>query len=415
MEASVNTLLMAVGGALCALVSVVALRGQLAGWRRKVSLKKRREVSQQAFYQELLETAAKAKARLQRERPWEGIRPLLVTAVVDECTDVRSFYLADPEGKPLPPFLPGQYLTFHLPADASKPDAKVVRCYSLSDRPREEYYRVSVKRFEGGAGSHWLHDNVQAGNLLPVAAPAGDFTFQAERKTPVVLIAGGIGITPIVSMLNTLLHTGSKRDVYLVLGMRNGSEFPFQQHLLQVLEAAPHVRPFFAFSQPQDNETVGEDFHHIGHVTLDYLREVLPSNNFRFFLCGPPRMMQTLVPGLLDWGVPDDRVHFEAFGPASIQLAGERDIASQAIGMKVRFAQAASEAVWSEECQSLLDLAERSGVPIESGCRVGNCGRCVTRVMEGQVTTLKSPGAQAPAGACLACISVPTSPLVLDV
>ena len=430
MDASVNTLLMAGGSALCALVVARGLWSLRLDWQRVAARRKRREASRSAFYENVASVARMARERIARERPWEGNKLLRVMAIDEECDDVKSFYLADPDGKPLPPFLPGQYLTVDCTPPSTEdsepepPKKSVVRCYSLSDRAHEEFYRITVKRClppsedpdaPPGAGSSQLHDGVQVGDLLPIGAPSGQFYLDSNDNSPLALIAGGIGITPILSMLNTLAHADATQDIYVVLGMRNGQEYPFRQHMAELAERMPNVRLVVAYSQPTDVEQQGQDYDHAGRVTVENLQEWLPLSDLRYYLCGPARMMQSLVPGLLDRGVADDQIHFEAFGPASIPLRQtSEDIAQQAIGLSVKFAARDSEAVWSAECESLLDLAERAGVPIESGCRVGNCGRCATPVVEGQVTTVKTPGTPPPKGACLACISIPTSPLVLD-
>ncbi len=157
------------------------------------------------------------------------------------------------------------------------------------------------------------------------------------------------------------------------------------------------------------------EFQHEGRLTIEYLRQTLPSCNFPFYLCGPAEMMQSLVPGLLEWGVPDDQIHFEAFGPASVRLPSDKNPAAEAIGKQVRFERQQQAVVWGADDETLLDVARKHGVPVESGCRAGNCGQCAVRLLSGKVATLKTPGAAPPEGHCLACISVPDGPVVLDV
>lgn len=419
MDASLNTLMQLAGAAACAVVAAVAARDGWSWWQRRRARLGAREADRQAFAQLAAAVARKARLRDERRRGWEGVRPLRVVAVVDECRGVRSIYLTDPEGRRLPDFLPGQHLTVHLPITPGL--APEVRCYSLSDRPREESYRISVKRVPpkepGGApglASGWLHDRIDVGDTLMCGAPSGDFYLSPDESTPAVLIGAGVGVTPLLSMALQRAHEGVDRDTYLVLGARNRDELPFRSTIEQLRTVSPRLKVVVALSQPEAAATIGVDYQHAGRVTIGFLRSLLPSNNFRFYVCGPPPLMHELIPGLLDWGTPDDQIYFEAFGPSSVPRRDGEDPAAAAVGLPVRFAQRGAEAVWSEDCQNLLDLAERSGVPLESGCRVGNCGRCATPVVEGSVKTIRRPGAATPAGKCLACISVPTSPLVLD-
>ncbi|MEM1304972.1 MAG: FAD-binding oxidoreductase, partial [Planctomycetota bacterium] len=362
MEASVNTLLQLGGAGACATVGAIAVRDGLTWWRRRQRLHARRLEDRRAFRDQVALTARRARMRAGRQLAWQGTRPLRVVAVVDECRGVRSFYLADPDGRPLPDFLPGQHLTVHLPTPSNS--SPTVRCYSLSDRPREESYRLTIKRCPPpsdaagappGVGSNWIHDRVRVGDELTVGAPSGDFYLDPSSNAPLVLVGGGIGVTPILSMALALAHRGLERDVNLIVGVRSRDEFPLRDAVEQLREASPRLRVFVVCSRPEASLIDGHDYQHRGHVTVDYLRAALPSSNYQFYVCGPPRMMQTLVPGLLEWGVPDDAIHFEAFGPASVPRQSEEDLAAEAVGLLVRFARRDAEAVWPEQCQTLLE------------------------------------------------------------
>lgn len=421
MDASFNPLLFVAGAGACALVVVGGGGTALSLLRRRSSIRSRRRQSHDAFLEQVERTAERARAELNRSLAWDGVRPLRVAAVVDECDDVKSFYLASTDQRPLPPFLPGQYLTLHVPCASG--GKQVVRCYSLSDRPREEYYRCTIKRqgppgdqpeLPPGIGSNFLHDHVHTDDILGCEAPRGPFYLATQGDEPVVLIGGGIGLTPMVSMANTLAQTNPTRRVYLFAGVRSRDEFPFRDHLKSLAESLPDLTLYSVYSRPTQQDIEHRDFEHHGRITVDYLRTVLPSCNFPFYLCGPPALMQSLVPGLLEWGVPDDQIHFEAFGPASVRLPSERNPAAEAIGEPVRFERQGKEFVWQAGDDSLLDIAVKHGVPVESGCRAGNCGQCAVKVLAGKVATLRTPGATPPEGHCLACVSVPDGPLVVD-
>lgn len=386
------------------------------GLRRRREQNKRHLQQKRALAQEVATVAAQARARQHRGMAWEGLRALRVAAIVDESRDVKSFYLTADNARPLPEFLPGQYLTLHLPSAGG--DKPVVRCYSLSDRPRDEFYRISVKREApagrpAGAASGYLHARVQVGDVLQAQAPRGAFFLHADRTGPVCLVAGGIGVTPLLAMLLELERQRSPREVYFFLGVANRGAHPFKVLLEEVAQRHPRLRLFVAYSRPTEESVFGRDYQHAGRLSIDYLRSALPSSHFDFYLCGPAGMMQSLVTGLEAWGAPATAIHYEAFGPATVRRAGA--IAQAEIGSTVRFARSGRESVWGAEDRSLLELAERAGVQMESGCRTGACGACATKIVSGMVTSTKPAGAEAPAGCCLACISIPSGPVVLDV
>jgi ferredoxin-NADP reductase len=344
-----------------------------------------------------------------------------VAAVVDEARNVKSFYFTPVDGQPLAPFAPGQYLTFRLPLPGG--DGPLVRCYSLSDRPRQDYYRVTVKRIASsatcrpmppGRGSGFFHDCVRVGDMLEVRAPAGMFHIDPLATEPIVLIGVGIGVTPLVGMLESIAH-GRQREVHALFGFRNGAEQPFKERLEQLAEAQDKFRFQVSYSAPLAGDVLYKDYHYRGRWTTDRIRAVLPSNNFHFFVCGPAELMESLVPGLWDWGVPKDHVHFEAFGPASVKSAIVAGSAAEvAVAHEVRFERSERAVPWDGKFASLLEFGEAAGIAMPSGCRAGSCGECMTAVRSGTIKLLKPPGISVPAGYCLTCISTPAEALVLD-
>ena len=408
------------GVALCGFVVSQTAVGLVGGWRRRHKRGKQHTTRKRAFADQIATLARSARAAQTKFAAWEGTRAMRVAAIVDEAHHVRSFYLTPVDGKPLPSYEPGQYLTLKLPTAHS--ERPLVRCYSLSDRPREDYYRFTVKRghpprdsvgIPNGSASNHLHDNLRVGDALGVAAPRGHFFLRPERQSPVVLVAGGIGITPLLSILNAMAHRGLSQEVYLFLGMRNGREHPFKEHLEQLAARHPLLRLLVSYSAPMETDQPYRNFQRVGRVTIEHLRDVLSTNRFDYYLCGPGAMLQDLVAGLEAWGVPDERIHFEAFGPASVRRTLKSNI-NGVVGSRVRFGRSKKEQVWHAGTASLLEMGEAAGVSLASGCRAGNCGECLVRVAEGDVLTLREPGFPVPAGHCLACISVPAGPLTLD-
>jgi ferredoxin len=178
------------------------------------------------------------------------------------------------------------------------------------------------------------------------------------------------------------------------------------------------------YSRPREGEDVeGRDYKYKGRVGADLFREVLPSNNYDYYFCGPPPMMNALFEGLREWDVPEDRIHYEAFGPATVSKKKDADkaiekapsaVSETATSIIVNFAKTGKEIAWDPDIGSLLDLAEDNDIPIDSGCRAGNCGTCETAIKSGDVDYLSEPGEAPEGGTCLACISVPKGSITLD-
>lgn len=404
------------GAALMGAAGVQAALGVRRLRRRERAARERTELRRETFADQLDAAVHWARASQPSLRAWTGTRPFRVSAVVDEAEDYRSFYLVPEDGRPLPRFEPGQYLTFHLPtADPSRP---LVRCYSLSERPREDFYRVTVKRVEApegrpdlqsGRGSNHFHREVRPGSLLEVEAPQGTFFLDPTSAAPVVLIGAGVGITPLVSMASALAYSHDQRPVYFFAGFRSSRAHPFRARFREFGGDVPNLRLDVCYSKPLPTDRLGRDYDHRGHVDLARLQRILPSNNFRYFVCGPARMMQSLVPELLDWGVPEEDIHYEAFGPASV---GGRGVASAPC--EVQFARSGKSLHWTGEAGSLLELAEQGGVPLESGCRAGSCGQCRVMLAAGRVKHAKQPGLELVEGECLACIARPDGDVVVE-
>lgn len=375
-------------------------------------------------------TAPVAKP-VKADAAWAGWRDFRVAqrAFEDAAQTQCSFYLQPVDGQPLPAFKPGQFLTFALDVKPSSAEGAAItraitRCYSLSDQPDPAHYRVTIKRvpapadhpgFEPGLSSNHFHDQVRVGDVLRVKAPAGHFFIDPDPNVPAVLIGGGIGITPMMSMLRWCVSRQPERAVHLYYGLRNSGEHAFKQQLEQVAASHPALRLNVAYSRPGDSDLQGRDYQHQGHVDVELLRRTLPHGRHQFYVCGPPAMMQTLVPALAEWGVPVADIHYEAFGPASVKLPGATEPkAADVAAVEVRFQRSGRTLNWDGRDASLLDFAERHGVAVESGCRSGGCGSCETRLLAGTVQYEHAPDHDVAAGHCLLCVGRPTSPLVLE-
>jgi hypothetical protein len=329
--------------------------------------------------------------------------------------------------------LPGQFLTFQLDIPAPLGGTQsVIRCYSLSDGPQSNRYRISVKRapspvgstHPAGASSNYFHDHVEVGSQLKVRAPAGHFHID-RSDAPVVLIGGGIGITPMLSMLNWCLTEQPGREVWLFYGVRNRSELVMHTHLGDVAARYPNFHLHLCLSDPQVDELAGlqsASVHcHHNRVDVALLRRLLPLKPYHYYICGPTPMLQSLVPALEDWGVPDARIHFETFGPASIPRKNAAPAARATIqgddagaAVAVTFARSGKQETWKPGMGSLLDFAEARGISVSSGCRAGGCGSCQTPIRSGEVAYTQAPDFDPEPGSCLLCVCTPKTAVTLE-
>lgn len=363
---------------------------------------------------------------------WKGLRTFKVARKVfeDPAKLVCSFYLEATDGSPLPDYKPGQFLTFQLTVRdlASGEPKDIVRCYSLSDAPGNPYYRVSVKRalpppgkpnVPPGLSSNYFHDNVHIGNMLTVKAPSGHF-FLEPGDSPVVLIAGGIGITPMLSMLNATIKTASHREVWLFYGVRNSFDHAMKAHFEVLASVHSNFRLHVCYSDPRPEDKLGTDYQHKGYVDVALLRQTLSFQIHDFYICGPRPMMESLVPALEEWGVPDQHIHYESFGPASITRASRKavPVADQSPSphpqINVTFSKSGKTLAWDGRDDTLLDFAERHGITVDSGCRAGGCGSCQTRIKSGEVAYIQAPDFDAEPGTCLMCVSRPKNNLTVE-
>ncbi|WP_068677550.1 NO-inducible flavohemoprotein [Oceanobacillus sp. Castelsardo] len=252
---------------------------------------------------------------------WEGYREFVVDKKVDESDIITSFYLKPKDGEPITNYQAGQYLTIKAEIEGEKYNH--MRHYSLSDAPGEEYYRISVKREDSvngqpeGIVSNYLHKKVQTGDILQFSAPAGDFIINPSNK-PIVLLSGGIGITPLLSMLNTTVEKEPNREITFIHATQNSKVHAFKEHVSELAKAHHQVHSHVAYDSPTEEDKKEKRFDREGFVDLEWLKEIVPSNDADFYLCGPLPFLQAMVRLLKQWDVPQEQIHFEVFNPVAI-------------------------------------------------------------------------------------------------
>lgn len=246
---------------------------------------------------------------------WNGWRAFEVVEVRPESSVITSFVLKPKDGGPVLRHRPGQYLTFWFDVPGHAP---IKRNYSISCAPNDETYRISVKREDKGLASGWLHDNARVGMVLKVGAPAGDFFLPETPPRPVVLLSGGVGLTPMVSMLETLVAEKADTEVHYVHGAYDAGTHAMGPHIRALTAAHPHARSTVFYEAPAND---GDGHDHAGRISGAWLSQQTPIQEADYYLCGPRPFLRALVSDLRDAGVPADRIHYEFFGPADEILA----------------------------------------------------------------------------------------------
>lgn len=261
----------------------------------------------------------------QRTTPggWNGYRSMVVARKQQESDVITSFYLKPTDDQPLPDFLPGQYITVKT-AHPTTPTSP--RNYSLSDRSGMGHFRISVKREEAlikgapaGLISGYLHDQVQAGDHVHVGPPCGEFTLDPKTvdDRPIVLLAGGVGVTPLLSMLKSLLHADVSVPIYFLHAARNSRAHAFALEVHELLKGNTHVKSLVLYDQPLEDDLQHGHCDLTGLVEASLLGEWTPTATAEFYFCGPPPFMQSIFSSLRRLAVDPDRMHYEFFGPKS--------------------------------------------------------------------------------------------------
>lgn len=343
-----------------------------------------------------------------------GPHPYRVIAKLRESSLITSFHLAPVQGK-LAPFKPGQFLVFRLTVDG----AEVIRNYSLSGPPDPQgHYRISVKREEAGAISRHLHDGVQVGDVLHADGPRGAFVLDEASPRPVVLLSGGVGLTPMVSMLHRL--AASQRRTLFLHACQSGEVHALRDEVGALVAAHPHLSAHYIYATPSQTDRDNGLFHDEGMITRAVLQRLLCLDDYDVYLCGPPPFMQAIYALLRDLGVAKERIAYEFFGPATVLggavAATVAPAPAAAVGgqLQVEFRKSGLVTQWTGAADSLLDLAESMGLSPDFSCRAGVCSTCKSQIISGDVAYFEEPLDEMQAGEVLLCCSRPTTSVVLD-
>ncbi|MEK3799850.1 NO-inducible flavohemoprotein [Peribacillus sp. FSL H8-0477] len=254
---------------------------------------------------------------------WLDFKEFVIADRIKESNVITSFYLKPVDGEVLPDFKPGQYITIRLRVPGE--EYLVNRQYSLSAASGKESFRISVKRESAantpeGKASNFLHEYVNVGDTVELTAPAGDFVLDLSQPTkPIVFLSGGVGITPFMSMIQTVAEQQPSRPVTFIHASQNGSAQAFKNELNSYNGVLSNYRLAFAYSNPTDEDLTDRHFGKQGYVDADFLSKFEHDLNADYYLCGPVAFLRSMIATLTSMGVSQDQIHYEFFGPA-IQL-----------------------------------------------------------------------------------------------
>ncbi|MBX9584268.1 MAG: 2Fe-2S iron-sulfur cluster binding domain-containing protein, partial [Gemmataceae bacterium] len=315
---------------------------------------------------------------------------LRVARVFQETPDVKTFRLMNPLGGVLPfTYLPGQFLTVAAPTDG-KP---VKRGYTIASSPTQhDYAEITVKHAPGGVVSGYLHDRVKEGDLLDCSGPSGSFGFTGRECKCILLIGGGVGITPMMSVLRYLTDRAWAGDIYLLYSAHSPQDIIFREEIEYLRRRHPNFRAVVTVSHPEGTDWAGQT----GRLTKELITRSVPDLATRYVhICGPVPFMEAVKTELAALGVPTERIKTEAFGPALGKPEPSRPPASPpATGVAlptVTFAKSDKSAPLPPDL-TVLDVADHVGVPIDNSCRVGTCGVCRVKLLSGAVTMAVEDG-----------------------
>ena len=359
-------------------------------------------------------------------------RPLRVVGRMRESETITSFMLEPVEATGWRSFEAGQFLVVRLPSGEGQPAP--LRHYSVSSAPGgPPRYRITVKREPaphrpGGAGlgSGYFHDGIRVGDEVLAEGPRGAFMLDRSSRRPVVLLSGGVGLTPLVAMLHALAAE-SDRTVHFIHACDNGDLHALRDEVEAVAAARPGLHVHFCYRAPTGRDVAAARHHSAGVVTRDLIQRLLPLDDYDVYLCGPTPFMRAVHAILRGLGVPKNRIAYEFFGPAS--LLDDQDApsppppaadattatAEASSDVLVQFARSGISAAWTGASPSLLDLAEAQGLRPEFSCRAGICSTCSARLLSGEVEYFEEPLDPPPDGQVLLCCARPVGSVAIDI
>lgn len=346
----------------------------------------------------------------------DGHRLLALVAIEPESELVISYWLASPTGAALPAPIAGQY----LPVAVDVPGHGVLlRTYTISAYEAGRY-RLSIKRERlpaqpPGRVSNHVHEHWAVGDRVSAGSPQGRFVLDLTNNRPIVLLAGGIGVTPLLAMLRELARQKSSRAIVLIMGMRHHRDHPFRIEVAELARSLPNLIVHARYSEQSAETPAGLLPDSFGLVDKALLREYMPTPDVDVYLCGPGPFMNAMDQALAALGVAGERVRYESFGPATIEHRRKQAPAvTRDTSPMVTFAKSDVTAAFGPSTLNLLEFAEDLGLNPPFSCRSGSCGACATRKLSGAIRYAEEPTAVVADDEVLICCALPTGPVSLD-
>ena len=344
---------------------------------------------------------------------WRG--QLRVSSIVTETPNVKTFRLLPSSGDSVMPFtfVPGQFLNVAFWIGG----ARMNRSYSISSSPTQrQYVDLTVRREPRGAVSRHIDDLLDVGDPIEAGGPVGRFTFDGTEANSVVLIAGGVGITPMISITRYLTERSWPGDIFLLYACRAPSDFIFANEVAALQRVNPKLHVAVTMSRPEGTDWKGPR----GRLSKDLLTETVPElASRRIHLCGPPAMMDSTKAMLAELGVPSDQVKTELFGatkPSPSAPGTSAKPTAPATGPLVTFSKNGKTAK-IREGQTVLELSEELAIAIENSCRVGTCGLCKVKLTSGEVAMAVEDALEPDdkaSGIILACQAIPKNAITVE-
>jgi MOSC domain-containing protein YiiM/ferredoxin-NADP reductase len=352
----------------------------------------------------------------QASTAWSGIVKL-----TRDSDDVVILDLESADGAELAKPLPGQFVVVNLKAGSAAPSA--MRSYSLCGSPNSNRYRLGIRRVTGGAVSTYLGEHAAAGDTIGVSAPRGAFVLE-PGEDPVALISAGIGATPVLAMLYSLVEQKSQRAVWWLHGARNHATHPFAEEARALVASLARSRAHIRYSRPNSSDRVGRDFDSTGHIDPRLIESLALPRDTKFYLCGPPAFLNDLRLGLTQIGFAVAQIYTEVFGSTPVAASGivaattapapHQPAEASVTGPSVSFSRSNVTVRWNERYQSILELAEACDVPVRWSCRTGVCHICESGLISGDVSYKPEPLEVPARGDLLICCARPRDDLILD-
>lgn len=348
-------------------------------------------------------------------------RPVQVIDKVRESQTIYSFYLKPLDGATLAAYQPGQHILVRLSLPGHT--NPVLRSYTLSAAPGQPYYRITIKREYGltgpGIASSYLHDQVVSGDTLWISEPQGLFVLPSESRRPVVLVSAGVGITPMLSILEAIAQEPNPRPVWFFHGSRNAQVQPMRKSIRALAREHSNIQVFIHHSQPSEGEIIGDDYDTRGRIDLDFLKCQLPTAGADFYLCGPGSFVKILREGLKSWG--DAQLAYAYFELGQSMELSDQQISNNParkvpnpVMPRVSLIRSTQSFLWNDVNGSILDLLEGQGIFPPSSCRQGTCLSCCTSLLSGAVRYSPEPLAEPFEGEILICCTQPQTDIELD-